>query len=68
MVADAYPVSPECGSAICGGAPSLVHRLLSRCSRFVAGSHEGRLRRPDNLSESPSRVRGGRGEGLPSHH
>jgi len=49
MVADAYPVSPgnidpcgaqgqlnECGSAICGGAPSLVHRLLSRCLRFVA--------------------------------
>jgi len=28
-------------------------------------SPEGRLCRPDNLSESPSRVRGGRGEGLP---
>jgi len=25
----------ECGSAICGGAPSLVHRLLSRCSSRV---------------------------------
>jgi hypothetical protein len=52
MVADAYPVSP-------GNIDPL---------RFVAGSHEGRLCRPDNLSESPSRVRGGRGEGLPSHH
>ena len=37
----------ECGSAICGGAPSLVHRLLSRCSRFVVGSHEGRLCCPE---------------------
>ena len=50
MIVDAYLVSTgssgplcrqgqlnECGSAICGGAPSLVHWLVSLTSRFCRG-------------------------------
>ena len=37
----------ECGSAICGGALSLVYRLISRFVRFVAGSRTWAVRPRD---------------------